>query len=256
MKILKTIDEWLSFRASINDQHIGIGFVPTMGHLHAGHLSLIDLAQQENDMVVVSIFVNPTQFNNPDDLQSYPRSLQDDIAKLRSANVDAVFVPQIQAMYPMEYRYQVKEMKFSRLLEGKHRTGHFDGVLTVVLKLFNLVRPRQAFFGEKDYQQYQLIKDMVKALFLPVEVIACPTVRDEAGLALSSRNSRLSDEGVGCARQFAKTLAKSVDSADVIRQQLEAGGYAVDYVEDYQGRRYAAICVGGVRLIDNVELSE
>lgn len=255
MKILKSIDEWLSYRASINDQHMAIGFVPTMGHLHAGHLSLIKRAQQSNDMVVVSIFVNPTQFNNPDDLQNYPRSLQEDVAMLRAAGVDAVFVPQIQAMYPLEYRYQVKEMKFSRLMEGEHRAGHFDGVLTVVLKLFNLVRPRQAFFGEKDYQQFQLIKDMAQALFLPVEVIACPIVRDDSGLALSSRNSRLSDAGLDRARQFARLLAES-GSAEKIRQQLEVAGYTVDYVEDYQGRRYAAVYVDDVRLIDNVELSE
>ncbi len=253
MKIIKSLEEWQKHRSQINDQHMDIGFVPTMGYLHAGHVSLLQQAKEQSDLVVASIFVNPTQFNNPDDLSKYPRSLDKDIAALRKVGVDAVLVPPIQAMYPMEYRYQVKEAKFSRLMEGQHRTGHFDGVLTVVLKLLNLVRPKRVYFGEKDYQQYLLIKDMVNALFIQTEVIACPIVRDEQGLALSSRNSRLDDAGLERARAFAQLLADGEDAA-TIREQLAQAGYGVDYIEDHLGRRFAAVTVDGVRLIDNIEI--
>ncbi|MDF1653709.1 MAG: pantoate--beta-alanine ligase [Coxiellaceae bacterium] len=251
-KIIKSISEWQQWRQSFNTQHMSIGFVPTMGNLHQGHLELVKQAQAENDFVVVSIFVNPTQFNNPDDLQKYPRSLQQDLAHLKALDVDMVFVPAIQDMYPLEYRYQLKEVKLSHIMEGQHRPGHFDGVLTVVLKLLNLVQPQRVYLGEKDYQQYQLIKDMVKALFLPIDVIACPIVRDEHGLALSSRNNRLSEQGIKKAREFAGRLMQG-DAASV-KAVLEQAGYSIDYIEDYQGRRYAAVYVEDVRLIDNVEI--
>ncbi len=253
LKIIKSVTEWQQWRQGFNAQHMSIGFVPTMGNLHQGHLELVKQAQAENDFVVVSIFVNPTQFNNPDDLQKYPRTLQRDLDQLKAMGVDRVFIPAIQDMYPLEYRYQVKEVKLSQQMEGQHRAGHFDGVLTVVLKLLNLVQPQRVYFGEKDYQQYQLIKDMVSALFLPIEVIACPIVRDAYGLALSSRNNRLSEEGVKKAREFASQLSQAV-SAEVVANQLKDAGYQIDYVEDYQGRRYAAVYVEDVRLIDNIEI--
>ncbi|MDF1795952.1 MAG: pantoate--beta-alanine ligase [Coxiellaceae bacterium] len=254
LKIIKSIAEWQQWRQSFNNQHMSIGFVPTMGNLHQGHLELVKRAQDDNDLVVVSIFVNPTQFNNPDDLQKYPRTLQQDLEQLKALDVDMVFIPAIQDMYPLEYRYQIKEVKFSQKMEGQHRPGHFDGVLTVVLKLLNLVQPQRVYFGEKDYQQYQLIKDMVSALFLPIEVIACPIVRDAHGLALSSRNNRLSQQGLDSAREFAQLLSQQSRSIEATRSSLKEAGYQIDYVEDYQGRRYAAVFVDDVRLIDNIEI--
>lgn len=253
MKVVKTIEEWQAYRGSINDQHLTIGFVPTMGFLHAGHRSLFERAREECDIVVASIFVNPTQFNNPDDLKKYPRAMEKDAEILRQCDVDVLFAPQIPMMYPLDYRYQVREVKLSQSMEGQHRPGHFDGVLTVVLKLFNLVRPHSAYFGEKDYQQLSLIRDMAKALFLPINVIGCPTVRDDSGLALSSRNSRLSEDGLRQARQFAETLALA-EPVDVVKQRLLDMGLEVDYVEEAQGRRFAAVFVEGVRLIDNLTI--
>lgn len=255
MKCLKTIEALKSYRGAINDRHMAVGFVPTMGSLHQGHLSLIKRSLNDNDITIVSIFVNPTQFNNPDDLKQYPRELEKDMQALRSLDVDAVFLPAIQAMYPMEFRYQLREVKLSLLLEGAHRQGHFDGVLTVVNKLFNLVRPACAYFGEKDYQQYCLIRDMVDALFMPIDVIACETVRDQHGLALSSRNARLSDEGVERARLFARLLQQSV-SCDELRSKLNDQGFDVEYVEQIDGRRYAALNIESVRLIDNMAIEE
>lgn len=253
LKAIKSVAQWQQWRQGFNGQQLSLGFVPTMGNLHDGHLQLVEQAKAENDFVVVSIFVNPTQFNNPDDLHKYPRTLQQDIDKLRKAGVDRVFVPTIQEMYPLEYRYQMKEVTFSREMEGQHRPGHFDGVLTVVLKLLNLVQPHRVYLGEKDYQQLQLIRDMVQALFIPVEVVGCPISRDEQGLALSSRNNLLSEEGLNRARQFAELLANG-QQANEIADKLKVAGYQVDYVQDYQGRRYAAVYVDDVRLIDNVEI--
>jgi pantoate--beta-alanine ligase len=162
-------------------------------------------------------------------------------------------LPSKPSLYPDDYRYRVQESKASTVLEGEHRPGHFDGVLTVVLKLFQLVSPQRAYFGEKDWQQLQLVKGMTDAFFLPLEIISCPTVRDERGLALSSRNSRLSGDGRVHAANFVKILRSSATAAEA-SAALTQSGFSVEYVEDVVGRRLAAIVYEGVRLIDNIAL--
>jgi pantoate--beta-alanine ligase len=223
-----------------------------MGALHEGHLSLLGRARAENDRVVLSIFVNPTQFDNTDDLMRYPRTLEGDLA-LAAGLADHVILPEPGEMYPESYRYRMTECDFSTKLEGAHRPGHFTGVLTVVLKLLNLVRPHRAYFGEKDRQQLELVKGMVRALFMQVEIVACPTVRDPDGLALSSRNRRLSHSARERASAFPRILRGSPNPA-AAAEALRNAGFGVDYVEEHEGVRMAAVRLEGVRLIDNVRI--
>lgn len=244
--------EWSELRRSLTEQNVTVGFVPTMGALHEGHLSLLERARKENDCVVLSIFVNPTQFDDPSDLQRYPRTLEADLALVGSL-VDYVLLPTPETMYPDDYRYRLTEYSLSARWEGAHRQGHFEGVLTVVLKLFNLVQPHRAYFGEKDWQQLRLISDMAKGLFLPVEVVACPTVRDADGLAMSSRNRRLSPTARTKAAAFPRILRES-PNAGVAQERLREEGFGVDYVEDFEGVRLGAVRIDGVRLIDNVRI--
>lgn len=229
-----------------------IGFVPTMGGLHAGHRALLARARADNARVVLSIFVNPTQFDDPADLAAYPRDLAADL-KVAAGLVDDVLVPGPGELYPGGYRYRVTETKVSRELEGAHRPGHFDGVLTVVLKLLHLVRPDRAYFGEKDWQQLELVRGLVADLFLPVEIVACPTERDPDGLALSSRNRRLAGPDRRRAAQFPLIL-RTAPNAGAAQVMLAGAGFAVDYVQDRDGRRLGAVRLGDVRLIDNVAL--
>jgi len=249
-RVHRSVREWGAERAALDAKPRSIGFVPTMGALHAGHRSLLERARAQNECVVMSIFVNPTQFDNPGDLAGYPRTLEADLA-FADGLVDHVLVPEAGDIYPEGYRFRVTESDFSRQLEGAHRPGHFDGVLTVVLKLLNLVRPHRAYFGEKDRQQLELVRDMVRALFLPVEIIPCPTVRDPDGLALSSRNRRLSPAARARAASFPRILRESAGPAEA-RAALGLAGFGVDYVEDRGGVRLAAIRLEEVRLIDNV----
>jgi pantoate--beta-alanine ligase len=246
--------EWRTLRGSAGWAGASVGFVPTMGALHAGHVALLTRARAENARVVLSIFVNPAQFNDPRDLAQYPRTLDADLA-LAGPYADAVLVPTADEFYPDRYRYRLTETELSRRWEGAHRPGHFDGVLTVVLKLLQLVQPHRAYFGEKDWQQLQLVRGMVQALLLPVEVVACPTVRDRDGLALSSRNQRLSPTARARAAVFPRLLreaSSAAEAADALRQ----GGFEVDYVDDEDGVRLGAIRLEGVRLIDNMRLAE
>lgn len=230
-----------------------VGFVPTMGALHEGHYSLVKRARGECEVVIASIFVNPTQFNDPTDLEKYPRTLEADLEGLASAGCDYVFLPQGSEIYADNYRFEVREKKISAELCGAHRPGHFEGVLTVVLKLFQLVRPQKAYFGEKDYQQLKLIQDMSQSLFLGVEVVPCPTLREADGLAMSSRNLRLQSEERRKAPLLFQVLRNSAD-VDTARLELERAGFRVDYVEEKWGRRFGAAFLGNVRLIDNVEI--
>ena len=229
-----------------------LGFVPTMGALHDGHLSLVQQSLATCERTLVSIFVNPAQFDDPNDLEKYPQTLASDLATLREAGADAVFLPSAGQLYPDGYRVRVSETDISNLLCGAHRPGHFDGVLTVVLKLFNIVTPGKAFFGEKDYQQLQLIRELVRAMLLPIAIVAVPTVREADGLAMSSRNTRLSASARAKAPRLHELLASDHDCATV-RRELEKVGFSVDYVEEHWGRRLAAVRLEGVRLIDNVE---
>lgn len=251
MKVITDIADWRSLRAGPEFAGRTVGFVPTMGALHRGHASLLARARRENDLVVLSIFVNPTQFNDPQDLAKYPRTLEADLA-VAEGLADWVLVPAANAMYPDAYRYRVTETVLSLELEGAHRPGHFDGVLTVVLKLLNLVAPQRAYFGEKDWQQLQLVRGMVADLFLPVEIIACPTVREADGLALSSRNRRLSAAARAQAAAFPRILREAPD-AETAAAQLALAGFTVDYVADRDGSRLGAIRLDGVRLIDHVQ---
>jgi pantoate--beta-alanine ligase len=223
-----------------------------MGALHAGHESLLARARAENERVVLSIFVNPAQFNDPADLAKYPRTLEADLALARPY-ADAVLAPPVEAIYPDEYRYQVSENQLSTRWEGLQRPGHFEGVLTVVLKLFNLVQATRAYFGEKDWQQLQLVRGMVEAFFLPVDIVGCPTIRDADGLAVSSRNRRLSPAARTSAAAFPRTL-RTAPTAAAAMDQLRAAGFEVDYVNDVDGQRLAAIRLEGVRLIDHMRL--
>lgn len=230
-----------------------IGFVPTMGALHAGHAALIQKARSENELCVVSIFVNPTQFNNSTDLEKYPKTFEADLDMLKHLNVDILFYPQYSDIYSDQYRFKLTENDFSKKLCGAHRPGHFDGVLTVVLKLFQITGCTKSYFGLKDYQQFKLISDMAKSLFLSTEVIGCPTVREDSGLAMSSRNMRLSPEGKIKASQIYKIISSPV-SADQARAELIQQGFDVDYLEDIDQHRFVAASLEGIRLIDNVPI--
>ena len=243
---------WRTLRAAPAWTNRTIGFVPTMGALHAGHVALLQRARAENERVVLSIFVNPTQFNDPGDLARYPRTLEADV-ELARPYVDAVFAPTPEEFYPDGYRYRVTEKELSQHWEGAHRPGHFDGVLTVVLKLFNGVQPTRASFGEKDWQQLQLVRGMVESLFLPLEIVACPTIRDADGLALSSRNRRLSPLARARAATFPRVLRSAPDAATAAAT-LREKSFEVDYVADTAGVRHGAVRLENVRLIDNVRL--
>jgi len=243
--------EWRRERAEQVRDGSTLGFVPTMGALHEGHLSLVHRSRAENDRTLVSIFVNPTQFDDPSDLARYPRVLEEDLALLRSAGADFVLVPGARDLYQDDFRYRVTETTFSHVLEGAHRPGHFDGVLTVVLKLLLLAAADRAYFGEKDWQQLELVRGMADAFFVPTIIVGCPTVREPDGLALSSRNRRLTGSERDTAPQFARTLRMSA-SADAAAETLASAGFVVDYVEDRDGRRLGAVRLGDVRLIDNV----
>lgn len=250
MKVLRTIAEMRLWRRALSGT---LGFVPTMGALHEGHGSLVETSKQHNGATVVSIFVNPTQFNNQDDLKNYPRTEERDLLLLQDWGVDAAFVPRASEIYAGGCNYEVGEKNHSLILCGAHRPGHFTGVLTVVAKLFNIVQPERAYFGEKDFQQLKLISAMVEALNMPLEIVACPTIREADGLAKSSRNVRLTPAERELAARLPQILKRSADPATA-RMELQRAGFKLDYVEDLWGRRLAAVHLGNVRLIDNVEI--
>ncbi|EID86055.1 pantoate--beta-alanine ligase [Treponema sp. JC4] len=251
MKIIKTVEEFKEIRKTFGDK--SVGFVPTMGGLHKGHLSLMKRAIAENDISVASVYLNPTQFNDKKDLETYPANFADDCALLEKAGVDYLFAPTYPVMYPDDYAYMLTEKRFSKELCGAKRPGHFDGVLTVVMKFFNIVRPTRAYFGEKDFQQYKLLDGMVKAFFMDIELIPCPIVREDNGLAISSRNRKLSPAGLALAPKFHEILAGG-GSEEEIAAKLEAAGFKVDYVTKKDDRLYAAVFLEEVRLIDNVAI--
>jgi pantoate--beta-alanine ligase len=251
-QVSRRLEDWRAQRSAMEKSGVSVGFVPTMGALHAGHRALLERARAENDRVVLSIFVNPAQFDDPSDLKRYPRTLDADLA-LADGLADHVLVPEPREMYADDYRYRMTEYTLSNRLEGAHRPGHFEGVLTVVLKLLNIVRPHRAYFGEKDRQQLELVQGMVRALFVPVEIVPCATLRDPDGLALSSRNSRLSAGARAQAALFPRILRQARDAASA-SASLAAEGFGVDYVEDHDGVRLAAVRLEDVRLIDNVRL--
>ena len=226
-----------------------IGLVPTMGAFHEGHLALFRAARAENETVVASLFVNPAQFADGEDLATYPRDEERDRRLAEEAGVDVLFVPAPEEIYPPGFETWVEVERLGSILEGEHRPGHFRGVATVCLKLFNLVRPRRAYFGQKDAQQVAVVRRMVRDLAVPVEIRVVPTVRDADGLALSSRNAHLSAEE----RERALALPRALAAHD--RSLLD--GLEIDYFEeaDFEPRVLAAaVRVGSTRLVDNVVL--
>ncbi len=251
MRTVEGVEAWRAIRAGAEEAKETIGFVPTMGALHAGHFSLVERSVADNDRTVVSVFVNPTQFDDPSDLERYPRDLEADRASLERLGADTLFLPSYETIYPDGYRYRVVENERSRILCGVSRPGHFEGVLTVVLRLLLIIRPHRAYFGEKDYQQYELVRDMTRSFFLDVEIVPCPVVRDADGVALSSRNALLSPEGRVRAAAFARALRER-PTPEEVRTALADEGIEIDYVEERDDRRYGAVIIDGVRLIDNV----
>jgi pantoate--beta-alanine ligase len=256
-----------------------IGFVPTMGALHEGHLVLIKRAVLENDFVVVSIFVNPIQFNNPEDLAKYPRTMETDMQKLAGTGCKLVFAPSADEMYPEPDLTEFNFGKLDKVMEGKFRPGHFKGVAMVVKKLFEIVTPHKAYFGEKDFQQLAIIKKMVNMFQFPVEIVPCPIVRETDGLAMSSRNARLTEQERVEAPLIYKTLSGVKESyswfipegvKQLVRGEIQDSTYfRVEYVdvvdtetlqpfEDWKDVEHAVVCVaafiGPVRLIDNIIL--
>lgn len=251
--VSNTLAEWRTRRRALDRR--SIGFVPTMGALHRGHSSLVERCRAENEIAVVSIFVNPSQFNDPADLERYPRTLDEDLALLESLGVDEVIVPSVKEVYPNGYRIRVEPHSSDLALEGACRPGFLQGVMTVVLKLLNLVRADRAYFGEKDYQQLRIVTEMSQEFLLPTQIVPCPTVREESGLAMSSRNTLLSPEARDTASYLFRTLTTAATCA-AAKAALEARGFVVEYVEECWARRLAAVHFEGVRLIDNVPAAE
>lgn len=225
MIVLKTIDEMHTWSATARLSGKTIGFVPTMGALHEGHLSLVNKARLENDLVVVSIFVNPIQFNNPADLEKYPRTLPKDLEMLESANCDVVFTPTVNEMYPEKVQKTYEFGELATVMEGASRPGHFNGVAVVVHKLFNITLPHRAYFGEKDYQQLQIIKALARKENPDLEIVACPINREADGLARSSRNERLTPQMRSAVPYIHMVLAEAKNLAG-----SHTAGQIIDFV--------------------------
>ena len=273
-----TIKETRTFAMEQREKGLTIGFVPTMGALHPGHISLVERARRENDIVMASIFVNPIQFNNPDDLKKYPRTIENDMEQLKAAGCDVVFVPSVEEMYPEEVNKSYDFGKLADVMEGAFRPGHFNGVAIVVKKLFDIALPHRSYFGEKDFQQLQIIKALVQIENLDVEIVPCAISREADGVARSSRNERLTPE-MRTASPFiyqtlkeAKTMA-TTHSAEEIKAFVEQNfkshplleleyfsiGSGID-LQPVSGKitdgdmGFIAVYAGDIRLIDNIQL--
>ena len=276
-----SIDEirnWLDIQRKAGKS---IGFVPTMGALHRGHTSLIEKAKTENDIVAASIFVNPTQFNNPADLQNYPRTPEEDYRLLLESHTDVLFSPSVDEVYsPKLHNAQVLDIgQLGTVMEGEHRPGHFAGVIQIVSRLFDIINPDSAYFGEKDFQQLAVIRFMTKQMNYKIEIIGCPTVRESTGLAMSSRNLRLTEKGrvdaseiytslLSAKAQYKKSLPVLIKQ-HVVSSIEKDGNLKVEYIEiadeetlqpvsswdqHQHCRIFAAVFCEGIRLIDNVRL--
>ena len=281
MKIVHTVKDLQAALAALRAQGKTVGLVPTMGALHAGHASLVKRCVAENDAAVVSVFVNPTQFNDKTDLEKYPRTLDADCHLLEQCGAAFAFAPSVDEMYPEPDTRQFSYAPLDTVMEGKYRPGHFNGVCQIVSKLFDAVKPDRAYFREKDFQQLAIIREMVRQMKFPLEIVGCPIVREDDGLALSSRNARLSAEERQQALQISKTLFASRDYAKthtVAETQLfvedaiaAAPGLRLEYFELVDGitlqkiaawedTAYAVGCItvfcGEVRLIDNIKYKE
>ncbi|MBT4775824.1 MAG: pantoate--beta-alanine ligase [Crocinitomicaceae bacterium] len=276
-KVISSTIELEQIISANRSKGLTIGFVPTMGALHEGHLSLIKSSKEQTDFTVCSIFVNPKQFNKTEDLEHYPRSLELDIRKLETVSCDLVFAPTENEIYQDEAPFEFDFAGLDQYMEGKFRSGHFKGVVRVVKRLFEIVRPEKAFFGLKDYQQFVIIQHLVRFFNLPIEVVGCQTVRERNGLALSSRNSQLKAKDIPAALELSKALnliktGFQKSNLDTIKQQAinqlekhtkleyliiadSSNLYPLENWSDAQhARAFVAAEVSGVRLIDNVEI--
>ena len=279
MKVIRTVEELKSVVGALKAEGKSVGLVPTMGALHDGHVSLMEKARGDNDVVVVSVFVNPTQFNNPDDLRTYPRTEEADCARMRDAGVDIAFIPSVEEIYPEPDNRVFDLGKVAEVMEGAMRPGHFNGVAQIVSKLFRMVEPTRAYFGEKDFQQIAVIRRMVEIEgFKNLEVVDCPIKREADGLALSSRNVRLTPHQREIAPNIHRIMVESLDKArdcsveEVKRSVIDAvNAYPemdVEYYEivnaadmqpitDWSQATQAVGCItvylGYVRLIDNIK---
>lgn len=279
MKVIRTVEELKSVVGALKAEGKSVGLVPTMGALHDGHVSLMEKARGDNDVVVVSVFVNPTQFNNPDDLRTYPRTEEADCARMRDAGVDIAFIPSVEEIYPEPDNRVFDLGKVAEVMEGAMRPGHFNGVAQIVSKLFRMVEPTRAYFGEKDFQQIAVIRRMVEIEgFKNLEIVDCPIKREADGLALSSRNVRLTPHQREIAPNIHRIMVESLDKArdcsveEIKRSVIDAvNAYPemdVEYYEivnaadmqpitDWSQATQAVGCItvylGDVRLIDNIK---
>ena len=276
MKIFNRKQALHTYLDELRSQGKTIGFVPTMGALHAGHLSLIEQAQQKADIIVCSIFVNPTQFNDKKDLENYPRPVEDDINKLESIKCDLLFIPEVEEMYNSSDKWSMELDNLDNILEGKIRPGHYQGVTQIVKKLFDIIKPDFAFFGQKDYQQFMVISYMVKKLRIKVILVLCPIVREKDGLAMSSRNIYLSPQDRQNSLALFHALSKFSDlykSRSISQLKTEitsflksAPGIEMEYFEIFNAKSFesaiskragsiialVAAKVGSIRIIDNM----
>lgn len=278
MIVVNKISELREALKSLGADNKVVGLVPTMGALHQGHAALVKQSVKDNDISVVSVFVNPTQFNNKEDLRLYPKTPREDLDLLREIGVDIAFMPEVEEMYPEPDTREFDFGNLDKVMEGKYRPGHFNGVAQIVSKLFVFVEPNRAYFGEKDFQQLAIIRQMVKQLSMPIEIVGVPIVREESGLAMSSRNERLSSRERSIAANIYKTLC---DSKNLYPQECpeEIINYVVDTLNKIEGLRveyfeivdgialqpisnwsdseYVVGCItvycGDVRLIDNIK---
>ncbi len=280
MKVYSTISELQDALNLLKKNGAKIGFVPTMGALHNGHISLVKESNNQCDITIVSIYVNPTQFNNSSDLEHYPRTLEQDLLLLEKEKCDIVFTPSNEEIYPNNFdKISLNLGQLAEIMEGKFRPGHFEGVVNVVYRLFDIVKPNKAFFGLKDFQQVAVIKYMVKELNLPVEIIPCPTLREDGGLAMSSRNLRLSEQDKANALilfktlDFAKSLTKQGRSPREVQKEaitfFKTSNLELEYFEivdpltltslENEWVNNSTACIvaycNDVRLIDNLELN-
>jgi pantoate--beta-alanine ligase len=279
MEIIRTIENLQRLTSAAREAGKSVGLVPTMGALHAGHVSLINRARKENDIVVVSVFVNPTQFNNPEDLRTYPRTEEADCEKLTAAGVDYAFIPSVEEVYPEPDTRVFDLGKVAEVMEGAMRPGHFNGVAQIVSRLFQIVNPTRAYFGEKDFQQIAVIRRMVELEGFKLEIVPCPIQREADGLALSSRNVRLTAEQRQVAPEIHRILVESVEdkkagkTVNEVKQSVIEKLNAVKFMEvEYyeivdaltmqpisewlaEGQSVGCITVycGEVRLIDNIK---
>ncbi len=279
MEVITKINEMRTRVLSVKDRKMSIGLVPTMGALHDGHISLIRSARKENDELVVSIYLNPTQFDKDDDFRNYPRDLNRDIEIVRKENADVVFAPCTEEMYPEGFCTNVTQDRLSSALCGRVRPGHFNGVTTIVTKLLNIIKPDRAYFGQKDYQQSAVIKRLVADLNMNIDIKVCPTVREEDGLALSSRNKRLNLEERQSALCLYDSLLKARavfdsnirDTKNIIKEMTsvikKTKHTKIDYISivnectleelsliDGKALAAVAVWIGNTRLIDNIIL--